>query len=443
MTSSLPKSKQSDNRSFEESRVAGVAKAHGGAVAIEATQLAAETGSAPADFSQPENNTAQDRIAIVFIEDNRIDSLLFREAVDRSGKLNCDITEFVELNAALLYLRDNVADLVVIDLNLPDSVGLQTFREVRAACESPIVVLTGEDKHDLAVEAVNLGAQDFLVKGSIDMHALTRAMHFACQRANLQRVENAYAKQQKELEVLAQIQSHLLPSRPMLSLAKAQFSAAVYPAEKAGGDYCDLVFSSPSRCDLIVADVSGHGLRASQSMLAVRATLRALCSQLRDPLEIMRTADRLLAADLRAGEHFVTVLLAVVDLDAATVTHTSAGHVGYLLRVNQEVEQLTAHVPPLGTVDIAWNDTHRTVTPLQSRDLLCLPTDGIVEAANQQGKMFGLNRLLEILHTLRDRPADEIIAGLNERVAEFRQGRPQEDDLTVVLMKYVPSSING
>ena len=103
----------------------------------------------------------------------------------------------------------------------------------------------------------------------------------------------------------------------------------------------------------------------------------------------------------------------------------------------------TAHVPPLGTVDIAWNDTHRTVTPLQSRDLLCLPTDGIVEAANQQGKMFGLNRLLEILHTLRDRPADEIIAGLNERVAEFRQGRPQEDDLTVVLMKYVPSSING
>ncbi|MFM2096846.1 MAG: Phosphoserine phosphatase RsbU, partial [Planctomycetota bacterium] len=399
MTPSLPKPKQFDHRLFEESSLDEVTKARGSAAVIEATQSTAETGTAPNDFEQPQNGKAKDRLAIVLIEDNRIDSQIFREAVHRSGKLDCDITEFVELNTALHYLREHVADLVVIDLNLPDSVGLNTFREVRTACKSPIVVLTGDDKNDLAVEAVKLGAQDFLVKGSINMQTLSRAMQFACQRANLQRVEQAFAKQQKELEVLAQIQSHLLPSRPMLSLAKTQFSAAVYPADQAGGDYCDLVFSSPTRCDLIVADVSGHGLRASQSMLAVRATLRALCSQLRDPLEIMRTADRLLADELRAGDHFVTILLAVVDLDSATITHTSAGHAGYLLRGNQEVERLNAHVPPLGTIDIAWNETHRTVTHLQSRDLLCLPTDGVVEAINQQGTMFGIDRMLETLHT--------------------------------------------
>ena len=178
-------------------------------------------------------------------------------------------------------------------------------------------------------------------------------------------------------------------------------------------------------------------------MLAVRATFRALCSQLRDPLEIMRAAEQLLAADLRAGDHFVTILLAVVDLDAATITHTSAGHAGYLLHANREVERLNSHVPPLGTIDIVWNDSHRTVTPLQSRDLLCLPTDGVFEAVNQQNTLFGIDRMLESLHTLRDQPADEILTRLHDRVTEFRQGRPQEDDLTLVLMKYLPASPNG
>ena len=70
-------------------------------------------------------------------------------------------------------------------------------------------------------------------------------------------------------------------------------------------------------------------------------------------------------------------------------------------------------------------------------------TDGLVEAPNEQGAMFGAEQMLSFVHECRDAAANEIISKIHQQVISFCQGRPQEDDLTVVLMKYLPNLVHA
>ena len=87
-------------------------------------------------------------------------------------------------------LREREVDLVLLDLNLPDSAGLDTFRSVhRHAMHLPIVILSGQDDVELAVDAVSLGAQDYLTKGEANRSSLARSIRYAIERSRRQRAE--------------------------------------------------------------------------------------------------------------------------------------------------------------------------------------------------------------------------------------------------------------
>jgi diguanylate cyclase (GGDEF)-like protein len=131
-------------------------------------------------------------IRTLLIEDNPADARVIQEVLSESPEAPFDL-EWVEgLARGLKELKAGLVDLVLLDLHLPESQGLDTFNATRACAPAvPIVVLTGLDDRELALKVVRNGAQDYLVKGQIDHHALLRSMQYALVRHRLQHDEES------------------------------------------------------------------------------------------------------------------------------------------------------------------------------------------------------------------------------------------------------------
>lgn len=120
---------------------------------------------------------------ILLIEDNPGDALLMRERLATAADVAHEIETVARLSVGIEHLRKNGADLIIVDLHLPDSDGMDTLRQVCAAApDAAIIVMTGLDDEELALRAVRKGAQDYLVKGQVDDRTLRRAIRYAIER---------------------------------------------------------------------------------------------------------------------------------------------------------------------------------------------------------------------------------------------------------------------
>ena len=135
----------------------------------------------------PSNETAwRQDYQILLVEDNPADALLLREMFADLPAVKVEVTHAVRLAEALEHLRTREFHVVFLDLSLPDSQGLATFKRLRQGGRGlPMIVLTGLDDESTAVMALEQGAQDYLVKGQVDGHLLLKAIRHAIHREHL------------------------------------------------------------------------------------------------------------------------------------------------------------------------------------------------------------------------------------------------------------------
>ncbi len=146
--------------------------------------------------SQPSNAKRK----ILLIEDNPGDARLLGEALSDAAGHSFDLEHVKDLGAALDRLAQGGIDVVLLDLSLPDSAGLETFAKTHAAApEVPMIVLSGQDDEALAIQTVHEGAQDYLVKGQVDGRLLVRSIRYAIERKHS---EEALAKERDLLHTL-------------------------------------------------------------------------------------------------------------------------------------------------------------------------------------------------------------------------------------------------
>jgi diguanylate cyclase (GGDEF)-like protein/PAS domain S-box-containing protein len=120
---------------------------------------------------------------VLLVEDNTGDARLFREMLNEHGTANIRLVHVDCMKAAERHLADHGVDIILLDLGLPDTQGLEALRRAHAAApHTPLVVLTGQDDESLAVQALQEGAQDYLVKGQIETRGLPRALRYAVER---------------------------------------------------------------------------------------------------------------------------------------------------------------------------------------------------------------------------------------------------------------------
>jgi PAS domain S-box-containing protein/putative nucleotidyltransferase with HDIG domain len=139
-------------------------------------------------------------INVLLFEDNPGDARLFKEFLNENDLAKVNLEQVDRLNTGLERLAQGKPDVILVDLGLPDSQGLETFRKIHNhAQEVPIVVLTGLNDAELAIEAVRLGAQDYLVKGEVSSGLLGRAIRYAMER---KQAEKTLAASEMELRAL-------------------------------------------------------------------------------------------------------------------------------------------------------------------------------------------------------------------------------------------------
>ena len=136
------------------------------------------------------------KIKVLIIEDNNGDAALIREMLSEIREIQFDIVRFENLGGGLEFLEHNKTDVVLLDLSLPDSHGLQTFIKLHEKFSAiPAILLTGLNDEELAYNSVQAGAQDYLVKGVIDSTLLSRSILYSIERARLLEIEqNEVAK---------------------------------------------------------------------------------------------------------------------------------------------------------------------------------------------------------------------------------------------------------
>jgi sigma-B regulation protein RsbU (phosphoserine phosphatase) len=137
-------------------------------------------------------------IRILLVEDNLGDARLLRELLKEEPSFEHRLTHVDRLESAREALGSEVADVILLDLSLPDAQGLDTVaRMLETAPEAPIIVLTGLDDDTIAIAAVHAGAQDYLVKGRVDGSALVRSIRYARERKQLE-MERAHLLQREQ-----------------------------------------------------------------------------------------------------------------------------------------------------------------------------------------------------------------------------------------------------
>src|SRR5260370_2601007 len=156
-----------------------------------------------------------EQINVLLIEDNPGDVRLIRELLADRGGPAIVLEAAARLGTGLERLAAGGIDVVLLDLSLPDSSGLDTFLQVRAlATKLPVVVLTGLDDEMLAVKAVQEGAQDYLVKGQADGRVLVRSLHYAIERTRRALAEERLRATGLGFLTAPPIQQKLFPATP-------------------------------------------------------------------------------------------------------------------------------------------------------------------------------------------------------------------------------------
>lgn len=252
------------------------------------------------------------------------------------------------------------------------------------------------------------------------------------QRTRAAEVELAVTR--AHMDIARQIQQSLLP-QGSLTVGGMRFAGRCIPAVAVGGDYFAYLPSGRDRIDSFVGDVSGHGVGAALLMAEARITFMAERLIAPGAGGILTNLNALLHDDLDRAGLFMTACCATFDAATRELTYANAGHPPAL--VLRADEPRCAAISAYGLVLGFEKDAGFTETRLEVRkdDVVVFYTDGVTEARDEAGDVFGSARLNDAIVSHRHDDPEAIISGVFDALDRFTGARQHEDDLTVVVMK--------
>jgi serine phosphatase RsbU (regulator of sigma subunit)/predicted ester cyclase len=249
----------------------------------------------------------------------------------------------------------------------------------------------------------------------------------AQQRLEQERIERERIEQ--ELKVARSIQQASLPEE-VPTLEGWQISPYYQPAREVG-DFYDFHLLSEGRLGLVVGDATGKGVPAALVMSSTRSMLRALARASNSPGEVLEQVNDLLVTDIPPNM-FVTCFYAILDPKSATLSYANAGHDLPYLRHSGEAEELRARGMPLGLMPGIGYEEKETI--LEAGESALFYSDGLVEAHDPTGEMFGFPRLRALVaqHAEERSLGDFLLEELYSFVGEDWE---QEDDITLLTLR--------
>jgi serine phosphatase RsbU (regulator of sigma subunit) len=338
-------------------------------------------------------------------------------------------------SSALAALEAEPADLLFLDVAMPDMDGMEVLERIRArALDVAVIMTTAYGSEQVAIDALRRGADDYLRK-PFEPAEFQAVLQRTAQRLQLSRenaalraeVDNKRRLLEAELARAMVVQAELLPG-DVPELPGWTLAARCIPARQVGGDFYDWQQPAPGVLNLTLGDVMGKGMPAALLMATVRAVLRAVVRRSRPAVAMQRVAAGLYD-DLARSSSFVTLYLSQLDLQSGRLSYVDAGHgYGRVLRASGEVVRLAGRGLPIGVLpDERYQEGSVTV---ERGDALVLCSDGFAEMLDPR---FTLDEHLA-RHVPGRAGAEEILNGLLSLVD--RAGQP--DDITVLVARHAP-----
>lgn len=393
-------------------------------------------------------------VCILLVEDNPADARLISVLLKQGGAGRFELHTVENFAHALQHMRDHKPDVVLLDLTLPDSSGLATVKNAVAAADNiPIIMLTGMDDEDLAIRAVQEGAQDYLIKGQVDSRLLCRAIAYAIERKKARDQLANYARQLEEknlqmaaeLDMAREFQLAFLPRKyPRFphdappGKSTLRFHALYEPSGAVGGDYYEIIPLSDTQAGVFLCDVMGHGVRSA----LVTAMIRGLVSEHREdafePAKFLTHLNNSLAAVLRQTDitMFASSFYMTVDIPRCRLSCTNAGH-PIPLRVNRATNSVmplpiprNVCGPVLGLFDTT--EYAQTEIEIQHGDLVIVYTDGLYEVTNQAGDEYGRDRLQQAVQSRLSLTSAQLFPELLKEIRAFSADHQFTDDVCLL-----------
>lgn len=396
-------------------------------------------------------------IRVLVVEDNPADARLIQEMLVESDGEGFQVTRADRLRSGLERLAAGGFDVVLLDLSLPDSQGLETFDRAKSAAPGvPILVMSGLADDTIAVQAVQAGAQDYLVKGHVDSYGLGRAIRYAIERKrtaeqlahSTEELRRRHAEMEADMSMAREIQWAFLPEQfptfppgvaPEASLLR--FYQRYLPAAAVSGDFFNVFALSETQAGVLLCDVMGHGLRAA----LVTAIMRGLVQELRpsapDAGRFLSDLNRGLRDIFRRldGPLVATAVYLIADAARDELRFASAGHPSPLLvhHTTEAVEPLSGldarHGPGLGLFDEPEFPVGRC--PLLPGELVLAFTDGVAEARSPAEEEFGGDRLRAAVQRRISLPPAKMFDEVLAEAQTFTHRKDFEDDVCLVAVE--------
>ena len=248
-------------------------------------------------------------------------------------------------------------------------------------------------------------------------------------------------RMRQSLDLAMQVQQNLLPKGNIKHKAFDIAGKSIY-CDETGGDYYDFIINGSGeneRIGVAIGDVSGHGIPSALLMATVRSSLRQRSSFSGSAASIINDVNRQLVLDVEDSGQFMTMFYLSIDPVQEQLQWVRAGHDAAIFYDpgTKAFEELGGSGIALG-VDENWNFEAYPKTGLRPGQIILLSTDGIWEARNREGEMFGKEPIYDILPNHSSLSANEILEAILGTLNTFRNGTRIEDDITLVVVK-----ING
>ncbi len=261
---------------------------------------------------------------------------------------------------------------------------------------------------------------------------LAAQIAIAIENARLyQRVAQQEQRLEHDLEMAREVQLRLLP-QSLPKLHAAEFAARFLPARTIGGDMYDFLPYSSRRTGIALGDASGKAAPAALYAALVSGIMRAAAPRALHPEEMLRLLNDSLQ-ERRVDAQYVTMIYAVWNDEDQTLEISNAGAVQPLISRNGEVETIHAEGFPLGLFpDVSYEQFTLSLRP---GDSVVFFSDGLADAQNPDGEMFGTEQLCELVQRNASLGANELADLVMDAISNFQAGAEHFDDETLIVLR--------
>ena len=321
-------------------------------------------------------------------------------------------------------------DLILMDINMPVMDGFEAARRIKEISRgdlTPLIFITSSDTDESFIECVDAGGDGILVRPF-------SPQVFQAKIKSIQRISDLHHKvkllqqeQQHDAELAEQLLTGVIESR---NYGLDRINVVKQPAALFSGDIQLTALCPNNDINILLGDFTGHGLRASIGAIPVSETFRAMTKKGFSLSDIVSQINRQLY-DLLPTDLFLAVAIVKISVNENSLYVFNAGlPTGYIFdEIAQVKHEITSSHPPLGVLPNLLPDTRLTVLPVDKNDRAVLISDGIIEARNCKGEMFGEERFLQsVKKGISQNSIPDVVM---EDISGFCQHVEQEDDISL------------